>query len=255
MGLTEAGQQQTEQAASMGVTEFHPGPVLLLGAPGVGKGTQAQRLMRSFGVPQISTGDLLREHVREGSGLGAAAKSLMERGLLVPDELVNDMVADRLERPDAEEGYVLDGFPRTEAQAAWLDGELARRGGRPLIALEIVVPREELVERITGRRTCSLCRHIYNIYSNPPVRPGVCDDDGSPLVHRSDDTIEAFERRMVEHAEKTAAVITHYRAMGRFREIEGTGSLDAVEARIVVALDALRHAVAAPVEGAPAEGA
>ena len=246
MRLTEAGEQQAPRAADAGETSFHPGPVLLLGAPGVGKGTQAQRLMRVFGVPQISTGDLLRAHVKEGSAPGMTAKSLMDRGLLVPDELVNEMVADRLDQADAADGYVLDGFPRTAAQADWLDGELRRRGGAALIAVEIMVPRDELVERITGRRTCSRCRHIYNVYSNPPRVAGICDLDGSALVHRSDDTAEAFERRMVEHAEKTSAVIAHYRAMGRFREIAGTGSLDGVESRIMAALEELRDTAAEP---------
>ena len=245
--MTVAGEQATvRQGGGAESSKFHPGPVLLLGAPGVGKGTQAQRLMRDFGVPQISTGDLLREHVKDGSVLGVTAKSLMERGLLVPDEVVNDMVADRLGWPDTRDGYVLDGFPRTEAQADWLDAELARRGGATLIAVEIVVPRDELVERITGRRTCSLCRHIYNIYSNPPIKAGICDRDGSALVHRSDDTMEAFDRRMVEHAQKTSAVIAHYRAIGRFREIAGAGSLDAVEQRIVAALAELRKSAAEP---------
>lgn len=242
--------QSTEPAKDVGEVDFHPGPVLLLGAPGVGKGTQAQRLMVSFGVPQISTGDLLREHVKDGSALGVAAKALMDRGLLVPDEIVNGMVADRLGWPDTRDGYVLDGFPRTGAQADWLDAELGRRGGRPLIAIEIVVPRDKLVERITGRRTCAVCRHIYNIYLNPPIATGMCDHDGSVLVHRSDDTVEAFERRMVEHAQKTAAVIAHYRAIGRFREIEGTGSLNEVEGRIVTALEGLRRSAAEPTEEA-----
>ncbi len=218
-----------------------PGPVLLLGAPGVGKGTQAQRLTTLFGIPQISTGDLLRQHVKEGTALGRMAKQLMDAGSFVPDEIVNGMVAARLKGNDARVGYVLDGFPRTEAQAAWLDAELQREGGLSLVAVEMRVPREELLQRITGRRTCSLCRHIYNVFSHPPRVPGVCDLDGAPLAQRSDDTEAAFERRMLEHNEKTAAVIAHYRALGSFEEIGGTGSVDEVGQRIVAALQALRH--------------
>lgn len=217
-----------------------PGPVLLLGAPGAGKGTQAQRLMRGLGIPQISTGDLLRQHVQDGTELGRVAKSLMDAGSFVPDELVNGMVAARLRQDDTRAGYVLDGFPRTGAQAAWLDGVLAQQGGAPLVAIEILVPRDELLQRITGRRTCSVCRHIYNIYFNPPRVGGVCDVDGAPLLHRSDDTEAAFEQRMLEHAEKTAVVIAHYRALGSFREADGTGSLEEVGQRIVEALEAMR---------------
>ncbi len=236
--MTVEGAQLAQQRGAK--VSFHPGPVLMLGAPGVGKGTQAQLLMRAFGVPQVSTGDLLRQHVKDGTALGHRAKRLMDDGLLVPDEIVNGMVAERLARPDAAAGYVLDGFPRTSAQADWLDAELAGQGGPALIAVEITVPREELVHRITGRRTCSVCQHIYNVFSNPPRIPNVCDLDGSPLVQRSDDTAEAFDRRMVEHREKTGAVSDHYRAIGRFREISGLGALEAVEERIVDALRAMR---------------
>ncbi len=221
---------------------FQPGPVLLLGAPGVGKGTQAQRLVGKYGIPQISTGDLLRQHGKDQTELGRMATTLMKAGQFVPDDVVNGMVADRLAQPDAALGYVLDGFPRTEAQANWLDGELGRRGGDRLIAVEILVPRADLLERITGRRTCSMCRHIYNIFFNPPKVEGICDLDGAPLVHRSDDTVDAFERRMVEHTEKTGAVIAHYRAMGSFQDVNGMGSLDEVEARINTALMVLRGA-------------
>ena len=218
-----------------------PGPVLLLGAPGVGKGTQAQRLVQRFDIPQISTGDLLREHVRRGTPLGAAAKQLMEAGKLVSDEVVNGMVADRLLQPDTGTGYILDGFPRTEAQSEWLDGELRRLNTvLPLLALQVEVPQAELLRRITGRRICTACQHIYNVYSHPPAREGLCDVDASPLQHRTDDTEAAFERRMAEYAAKTAAVIDHYRGLGRFQEIDGVGSMDAVAARITGALARLR---------------
>ena len=233
-------EEQSEQGAGSGQERFHPGPILLLGAPGAGKGTQAQRLVRSFGIPQISTGDLLRQHGQDQTELGQMATALMKAGKFVPDDVVNRMVADRLSQPDAAHGYVLDGFPRTEAQAAWLDHELGRRGGQALVAVEILVPRPELLQRITGRRTCSVCRHIYNVFFNPPRVEGICDVDQAPLMHRSDDTVEAFERRMLEHVEKTAAVIAHYRALGSFREVDGTGPLDEVEGRIDGALVELR---------------
>jgi len=226
---------------------FVPGPVLLLGAPGVGKGTQAQLLMAEFGIPQISTGDLLRQHVTEGTALGVAAKALMDRGELVPDDVVNGMVAERLSRADTISGYILDGFPRTFAQAEWLDGKLPEfHGPAPLVAIKIEVDPEELLRRITGRRTCRNCNRIYNIYSHPPAVDGICDFDGTPLTHRSDDTEEAFRKRMVEYDSKTASVIEHYRRKGRFHEVQGSGTLEQVEARIIDTLVKLRTAVIAP---------
>ena len=221
--------------------EFLPGPVLLLGAPGVGKGTQAQLLMAAFGIPQISTGDLLREHVQARTELGIAAKSLMDAGQLVPDEIVNGMVADRLTREDTFAGYILDGFPRTSGQAMWLDRKLPElHHTPPLIAIKIHVATDELLRRITGRRTCPTCKRIYNIYSHRPAVDGLCDFDGTPLEHRSDDTEEAFHRRMAEYESKTAPVIEHYRAQNSFAEVEGLGSLEEVEQRIIEALRALR---------------
>ena len=217
------------------------GPVLLLGAPGVGKGTQAHRLVSKFGVPQISTGDLLREHVRTSTSLGVVAKELMDAGKLVPDGVVNGMVAERLKSPDAMNGYILDGFPRTEAQAEWLDTELDHSEGRlSLIAVRIQVPQAELLQRITGRRICQSCQHIYNIYFHPPVCEGICDVDGSTLQHRSDDTEPAFYKRMTEFEEKTAVVIDHYRRQEHFKEVEGGGSMDDVERCILSALHLFR---------------
>ena len=218
------------------------GPVLLLGAPGVGKGTQAQRLVETFQIPQISTGDLLREHVRAATKLGLAAKLLIDAGKLVPDNVVNSMVAERLQQPDTARGYVLDGFPRTANQSEWLDHELARTTGvLPLIALQIYVPEEMLIERITGRRICSACQHIYNTFSHPPKREGFCDLDGSPLQHRSDDTEAALRKRMTEYVAKTAVVIEHYRSQGRFSEIDGTGPIEGVETKLIDALRVLRE--------------
>ena len=207
--------------------------------------------MTSFGIPQISTGDLLRQHVQEGTSLGRSAKLLMDQGQLVPDYIVNDMVAERLQQADAAAGYVLDGFPRTEVQAQWLDQALpALQHALPLIAVRIHVATEDLLRRITGRRTCPICKRIYNIYSHRPAVEGLCDHDQTPLTHRSDDTIEAFQERMAEYDKKTAPVIEHYRRQGRFRQIDGTGSLQVVESSIIAGLHELRsESLAAPFEG------
>ena len=225
---------------------FVPGPVLLLGAPGVGKGTQAQLLMASFAIPQISTGDLLRHHVRQGTELGHLAKNLMDQGQLVPDNVVNGMVADRLTADDVAHGYILDGFPRTETQAAWLDGALpGLRHSLPLVAIRIQVATDLLRERITGRRSCTTFIRIYYIYTHAPKVEGICDFDATKLVHRSDDTVEAFTERMLEYDRKTAPVIEHYRAQGHFCEIDGEGTLEQVEARIIAGLRQLRSEVQA----------
>ena len=147
-----------------------PGPILLLGAPGVGKGTQAKELVKVWGIPQISTGDLLRANVAQGTELGRMAKEIMGRGELVPDSLVNEMVAMRLQQPDTANGYILDGFPRTLVQAGWLDGRLAARAkGLPVVAVSIQVDYNQLLRRITGRRNCPVCQTIYNVYVKPPA--------------------------------------------------------------------------------------
>lgn len=222
---------------------FLPGPVLLLGAPGVGKGTQAQRLMADFGIPQISTGDILRDNIGRGTDLGKAAKGLMDQGQLVPDQMVNDMVGTRLAQPDVKRGYVLDGYPRTLGQAEWLDRHLSSvaEAGDPLIAISIRVEEQELLRRITGRRICSACKHIYNIYSKPPKQEGICDIDGRPLQHRSDDTEAAFTERMKAYNSLTAPVIEHYSRQGRFREVDGSQSVEHVTAAIESALKELRQ--------------
>ena len=206
--------------------------------------------MASFAIPQISTGDLLRQHVREGTTLGRSAKLLMDSGQLVPDDIVNGMVAERLEQPDTATGYILDGFPRTEIQASWLDQMLPTlEHALPLVAVRLHVATEDLLRRITGRRTCPTCKRIYNIYSHTPEIEGVCDYDQTPLTHRSDDTVEAFTERMAEYESKTAPVIEHYRRQGRFREVDGAASLREVEASIIASLRELRAAALAVAEG------
>ena len=219
-----------------------PGPVLLLGAPGVGKGTQAQILMSHFGIPQISTGDLLRSHRSRKTELGLLADELMQQGKLVPDDLVNQMVAHRLTEPDAARGYILDGFPRTLGQAAWLDAHLGSLGASslPVVAVSITVHYDVLLQRITGRRTCPVCKSIYNVFSHPSKAPGLCDVEGAVLEQRADDTEAVFVERMKTFDALTAPVIEHYRVLGRFEEVDGDRSVEAVTADIESALKRLR---------------
>jgi adenylate kinase len=244
--LTDSIQTQPAPAES-----FLPGPVLLLGAPGVGKGTQAQALLVEFGIPQISTGEILRKNIADGTELGLKAKGLMDQGLFVDDETVNRMVAARLHEPGVERGFILDGYPRTLAQAGFIDGLLdihqvsgVHHGSLnlPLLAVSLRVDEEELLKRITGRRICPTCKRSYNIYAQPPLKDGVCDVDGTPLVQRPDDTEETFRERMVEYNAKTAHVIEHYRGKGCFAEVDGAKPVEEVTASVMAALKGLRAA-------------
>lgn len=235
---------------------FIPGPILLLGAPGVGKGTQAKILMAEWGVPQISTGDILRANVARDTELGLAAKRIMARGELVSDEIVNAMVAERITDEDCRKGYILDGFPRTLNQAAFLDRTLeanlalaraAAAAGRatdgrelPVVAVSIQVGYTLLLRRITGRRTCPACHRIYNIYFQPPAHDMVCDVDGAPLVQRPDDVESVFEERMRAYTELTAPVVEHYRSLERFAEVDGDQPVERVTAEIVATVKRLR---------------
>ncbi|MGC2639472.1 MAG: adenylate kinase [Acidobacteriaceae bacterium] len=229
---------QTEKQSKLHVI---PGPILLLGAPGVGKGTQAKELMGKWGIPQISTGDLLRYHRDHGTPLGLEAKKVMEQGHLVPDDLVNQMVAERLRQPDTKLGYVLDGYPRTLGQADWLDRQIAAGANLlPVIAISIQVSYTQLLRRITGRRICPACGTIYNIYLQPPKVDEKCDLDGQPLVRRSDDTEEVFQERMRTYETQTAPVVEHYRALGRFEEVNGEQPVEAVAAGVMAAVARLR---------------
>jgi adenylate kinase len=219
-----------------------PGPILLLGAPGVGKGTQAKELVKLWGIPQISTGDLLRANVAQGTPLGRVAKEIMGRGELVPDSLVNEMVAVRLLEPDTVRGYILDGFPRTLGQAGWLDGRLATQPeSLPVVAVSIQVNYNQLLRRITGRRNCPVCQTIYNVYVNPPKRDAFCDVEGAALIQREDDTEEVFKERMRAYGALTAPVVEHYRALGRFAEVDGDRPIAAIAAGIVAAVEQLRQ--------------
>lgn len=235
-------------------TAFFPGPVLLLGAPGVGKGTQAKAIMAAWGIPQISTGDILREirnrHLqpsviadrllREGK-LHENDLARMAAGKLVSDALVNDMVAARLEEPDTVRGYILDGFPRTLVQADWLDAQLASSGnGLPVVAVSLRVNERQLLLRITGRRSCPTCKRIYNVYLKPPMADTVCDFDQTVLEQRGDDTEAVFAERMRAYAEQTAPVLEHYRTLGRFAEVDGDATVEAVTESILAAVEHLR---------------
>jgi adenylate kinase len=234
---------------------FLPGPVLLLGAPGVGKGTQAKAIMAAWGIPQISTGDILREIrnrdvkpspianrlLREGK-LHEDDLARMAAGKLVSDALVNDMVAVRLEEPDTVGGYILDGFPRTLVQADWLDAQLASSGDSlPVVAVSLRVNDRQLLLRITGRRSCPTCKRIYNVHLKPPVADTVCDFDQTVLEQRSDDTEAVFAERMRAYAEQTAPVLEHYRTLGRFAEVDGDASVDSVTESILGAVERLRR--------------
>lgn len=221
-------------------SDFLPGPVLMLGAPGVGKGTQAQLLMAEFGIPQISTGDLLRQHRDNATPLGKIADGLMAEGKFVPDDLVNEIVAERLAEEDTQHGYILDGFPRTLNQAEWLDTKLVAYM-LPVVAICINVDQDVLLKRITGRRNAKNGA-IYNIYTNPPKVEGICDIDGSPLEQRDDDTEAVFHERMKAFHQKTSAVIEYYRSHGgRFAEVKGDAPVEVVTHDIRKALLALRH--------------
>jgi adenylate kinase len=222
-----------------------PGPIMLMGAPGVGKGTQAKGIMAAWGIPQISTGDLLRDHRDRGTPLGVQATQIMDSGRLVSDDLVNQMVAERLAQPDTARGYILDGYPRTLTQAEWLDrrlleGVTVNPSGLPLIAVSIQVSYTQLLRRITGRRNCPTCQRIYNVYLQPPKADTVCDVEGTPLVQRADDTEEVFHERMRTYAALTAPVVEHYRASSRFVEVDGEQPAADVMAGIVAAIARLR---------------
>jgi adenylate kinase len=229
-----------EQGREVG-RKILPGPILLMGAPGSGKGTQAKEVVKIWQIPQISTGDLLRGNVAQGTPLGKVAKEIMGRGELVPDSLVDEMVAVRLQQPDTARGYILDGFPRTLGQADWLDGRLAAQAeGLPVVAVAIQVNYNQLLRRITGRRNCPVCQTIYNVYVNPPKVDGFCDVEGAALTQRADDTEEVFKERMRAYGALTAPVVEHYRALGRFAEVDGDRPISQIAAGIVAAVERLR---------------
>ncbi len=222
-------------------TSFLPGPILLIGPPGAGKGTQAKSVMALWEIPQISTGDLLRTNVAAETGLGLKAKAVMNRGELVPDGLVNEMVAVRLAFPDCRRGFILDGFPRTLGQAEWLDTHLAGlTGWLPVVAIRLKVDYTHLVRRVTGRRNCPVCGSIYNVYLQPPKVDELCDLDGTLLLRRSDDTEVVFAERLRTYEEQTAPVVAHYSALHRLEDMDGDQPVPAVTDGILAAVKRLR---------------
>jgi adenylate kinase len=195
--------------------------LVLLGAPGAGKGTQAPILAERLGLPHVATGDLFRSAVLEGSAVGLEARQYMERGQLVPDSITVKMLLDRLAQPDASVGAILDGFPRNLAQADILASALADRHGQVDVALEIEVPEEELVRRLSGRWICKANGHVYNERSHPPRVPGICDLDDSPLIQRDDDRSETIAARLAAQLAALGDVVDYYRQRGLLRTIDG----------------------------------
>jgi adenylate kinase len=198
--------------------------LILFGPPGAGKGTQADRLQADFQLPFISTGDMLRANVKDGTELGQQAKQYMDAGDLVPDELIVAMVAERLQEEDARDGFILDGFPRTVEQADALEGQLSELGRRITAAILIEVPNEEVVRRLSGRRVCVKAGHNYHVEFDPPKREGVCDQDGSRLVQRDDDKPEVIRNRLRVYEEQTAPLVDYYDRQGLLRRVDGTRS-------------------------------
>jgi adenylate kinase len=228
------------------------GPVILLGPPGAGKGTQSKKIVDHYGIPQISTGDLLRDHVARGTELGLEAKAIMGRGELVPDELMYGIVACRLRECDCERGFVLDGFPRTAAQAGWLDAFLekevfdksknsknAAADKCPPVVIQLLVDYNQLLLRLTGRRSCPTCGRLYNIHLQPPRVDELCDLDGSKLVIRDDDRREVIAGRLEAYEHQTKPVADYYRLQRRLVAVNADRPVDDVTAQIFGIID--RH--------------
>lgn len=211
--------------------------VILLGPPGAGKGTQAEGIVKEYGLIHISTGDMLRAAVKNGTEMGLKAQEYMTKGALVPDEVVIGIVRDRIAEPDCEKGFLLDGFPRTVAQADALDGELSKLGKQIDVVLNIVVPDEELLGRLTGRRICKSCQKPYHVMFKPPAVEGVCDCGGE-LYQRADDTIETVKNRLDVYHGQTSPLIEYYNNKGILADIDGTKSVNDVFAEIKDALKA-----------------
>jgi adenylate kinase len=215
------------------------GPVILLGPPGAGKGTQAKRIADHYGIPQISTGDLLREHVARGTELGVRAKAIMDRGELVPDELMYGMVADRLKQTDCSKGFILDGFPRTAGQAGWLDAYLEREFFENSercspVVIRMDVDYTQLLLRLTGRRSCPTCGRIYNLHFQPPRVDEICDlAHGSKLVQRNDDRDEVIRPRLTAFELQTKPVADYYEAKGRLIPLNADRPMDEVTADLL----------------------
>ena len=223
------------------------GPIIMLGAPGAGKGTQAKLIAAAYAIPQISTGDLFRENVANGTELGLKVRAILDRGDLVSDDLVDGMVAERLSQPDVHRGFILDGFPRTVGQAEWFDGYLkSRRGGNGTaapfsaispIVVQIVVEYNQLLQRITGRRSCPTCGRIYNVHFQPPKVEGICDVDGGRLVVRPDDTEAVVAERLKAYERQTLPLVAYYKAKGQLVDVDGNQAVESVAAQALSAIE------------------
>jgi adenylate kinase len=214
--------------------------LILLGPPGAGKGTQAQRLVEDFDLPYYATGDILRQAVTDETDVGKEAKSYMEDGDLVPDELICKVIMERVDSPEAEDGFLLDGFPRNLTQADVLEKALERRGRRLTGALMIEAPDEEVIRRLSGRRICVKNQHLYHVEFDPPKREGVCDQDGSRLIQRDDDKPETVKKRLGIYHEQTKPLAEHYEAAGLLRRFDGTRQATEVHDHIRAAVATLR---------------
>lgn len=212
--------------------------LIFLGAPGVGKGTQANLIAAKFGRPKISTGDILREAVRNKTSMGVQAKACMDQGQLVPDAVVIGIVKDKLAEPACAKGFLLDGFPRTVPQAEELAAMLKARGLQLDRVVNISVPREDVVRRLTGRRSCPKCQAVFHVEFAPPTRAGFCDRCGGELMQRSDDKRETVENRLAVYEAQTAPLIAYYRQRGLLSDIDGAGKVEQVQQRVVELLSA-----------------
>jgi adenylate kinase len=210
--------------------------IVLLGAPGAGKGTQAKKLIEKYGLPQISTGDLLRAAVAAGTPLGKEAKSYMDKGELVPDSVVLGMVEERLKQDDCKKGYILDGFPRNTAQAEALDKMLSNLNMSLTAALSVDVPFEDLMKRLTGRRTCKSCGQMYNIYFKAPAKEGICDKCSGELFQRDDDKEATIKKRLEVYSLQTEPLIGYYKNKGILKSVTGTGSIDEIFRKVTETL-------------------
>jgi adenylate kinase len=214
--------------------------LILLGPPGAGKGTQAARLTEDFHLPYIATGDMLRAAVKEGTPLGKQAKEYMERGDLVPDKVIIGMILDCMESPDCADGFLLDGFPRNVQQAESLEEAMKDKGRAITATLLVDVPDDEVVKRISGRRVCQKNGHVYNVFSDPPKRPDVCDQDGSRLVQREDDQEDVVRKRLSVYHEQTSPLIAYYEDRGVLKRFDGMRSPTEVHDHIRATIATLR---------------
>ncbi|MBR4529237.1 MAG: adenylate kinase [Lachnospiraceae bacterium] len=213
--------------------------IIMLGAPGAGKGTQAKMIADKYALPHVSTGDIFRANLKEGTELGMKVKAYMDQGALVPDELTVEILLDRVSKDDCKNGYVLDGFPRTIPQAEVLDKELEKLGDAVDLAIDVEVPDENIVRRMSGRRACVKCGATYHVEHIPPKQEGICDRCGAELIQRDDDKPETVQKRLSVYHEQTAPLIDYYTKKGILKTVDGTQDMDAVFGAITAIID--RH--------------